>query len=126
MDTCQPRQMSLPGSVRSFAILAVSLVILLAKTASGQSLSLQFTFGTGGSGAGQFLSPVGTAFDGAGDISVTDDNNSRVESFDSQGNYLSTFGTGGSGNGQFKDPQGIGIDTLNTGNIAVGDVSKRK
>jgi len=86
------------------------------------------TFGSYGSGNGQFTNPGGIATDSAGNIYVTDSNATaqgatsfyaRVEKFDSQGNYLSQFGSYGTGNGQFINPGGITVD--HNGNIYVMD-----
>jgi serine/threonine protein kinase/tetratricopeptide (TPR) repeat protein len=47
------------------------------------------------------------------------DENSRVEKFDSSGNYLTQWGSYGSGNGQFYTPRGIAVDSSN--NVYVVD-----
>jgi sugar lactone lactonase YvrE len=87
--------------------------------------NLQFEFGSVGSGNGQFNTPgdvssgqpnpMDVAIDACGNAWVTDPNNSRVEEFDSSGNFLMTFGkfgtdtTNGSGPGEFYHPFGISI-----------------
>lgn len=85
-------------------------------------------WGSLGTGNGQFGAaggqsgmggPIGIAIDGAGDIYVVDQENARVQKFDSNGNYLSQFGTYGTGNGQFAQPLYIAIDSA--GNIYVTD-----
>ncbi|WP_165776423.1 HYR domain-containing protein, partial [Candidatus Nitrosotalea bavarica] len=58
---------------------------------------------------GQFAFPQGVAIDPSGNVYVTDLGNTRVEKFDSNGNFLSAFGGKGSGNGQFHSPIGIAI-----------------
>ncbi|HVO38652.1 MAG TPA: hypothetical protein VMV03_06460 [Spirochaetia bacterium] len=45
--------------------------------------------------------------------------NTRVQKFDSSGNFIQKFGTGGMGNGGFGWPVGIAINA--TGQIAVSD-----
>ena len=47
-----------------------------------------------GPGAGQFTSPNGVAVDSKGDVYVVDSNNSRVQKFDPEGNFLRTWGGG--------------------------------
>ena len=47
-----------------------------------------------GSGAGQFNTPNGVAVDSKGDVYVVDSNNSRVQKFDPEGNFLRTWGGG--------------------------------
>ena len=84
------------------------------------------SFGTEGTGAGQFKGPLGVAVDGAGNVWVADAGNNRVEEFSSAGAFIKTVGWGvkngkaeaetcttsckagiaGSGNGQFKRPEG--------------------
>jgi sugar lactone lactonase YvrE len=50
---------------------------------------------------------------------VGDGNNSRVEKFDMNGNFLKAFGSAGSGNGQFGGIDSIAVD--HDGNVWVGD-----
>jgi DNA-binding beta-propeller fold protein YncE len=47
--------------------------------------------------------PTGVAADAEGNIYVMDTNNSRVQKFDNQGNFLLAWGSAGSGEGQFGD-----------------------
>ena len=75
--------------------------------------------GTAGSGAGQFYNPQGVAVDGNGSLYVADNNNHRIQKFDSNGNFLFQIGTFGSQNGQFNHP--IGVTTDLSGNIYVAD-----
>ncbi|MGA9332882.1 MAG: 6-bladed beta-propeller [Rudaea sp.] len=79
-------------------------------SASGSPLG---TFGSYGSGNGQFGSPNGIAIEpGSGNIVVVDSGNNRIEIFDSSGNYLNQFGSYGSAPGQFNVPVGAAIDTV--------------
>jgi len=78
------------------------------------------SFGTAGTGNGQFDHPTSIAFDSSGNIYVTDFANHRIQKFSSSGTYLSQFGTFGSGNGQFYNPYGIALDS--SGNIYVTDI----
>ena len=58
---------------------------------------------------GSFLNPQHLAFDSENNLYVTDLGNSRVQKFDSSGNYLSQWGSMGSEPGQFGHPPGIAI-----------------
>jgi len=81
------------------------------------------SFGSNGTGSGQFFNPFGVAVDGAGVVYVADQSNNRVDSFNPS-NFAGTFtsfGTQGTGNGQFKDPGSVAVDT--TGHLFVSDVS---
>ncbi len=66
-------------------------------------------FGTEGVGNGQFSYPRHIAQDASGNLYVTDNGNSRVQKFDSNGNYISQFGVYGTGDGEMYDPDGIQI-----------------
>ncbi len=68
-------------------------------------------FGSQGTGNGQFAEPSAVAVDSAGNIYVADNNdNDRIQKFDSSGNYISQWGNSGAGNGQISCPEGIAID----------------
>lgn len=78
------------------------------------------TYGTGGSGQGQFNDPQGIAVDSAGRIYVMDTNNSRLVRIDDmQGTNWVSFGTPGSGVGQFNAFISVAVDSL--GRIYVAD-----
>jgi tripartite motif-containing protein 71 len=79
------------------------------------------TFGSSGSGDGQFTYPQNLAIDSTGDIYVADTGNNRIEKFGPNGKYLSQFGSFGSGDGQFNNPVGLAFDP--EGNIYVSDVN---
>ena len=78
------------------------------------------TYGTQGSGVGQFFYPLGMALDSSGRIYVADTSNGRIVRIDDMnGTNWTTFGTYGSSDGQFKNPNAISIDP--TGKIYVMD-----
>lgn len=77
------------------------------------------TFGSHGTGNGQFDAPNGIACDSSGNVFVADAGNRRVQKFNSSGVYQSQFGTSGTGNGQFLGPTSLAIDSSD--NIFVGD-----
>ncbi|ETR68585.1 MAG: NHL repeat containing protein [Candidatus Magnetoglobus multicellularis str. Araruama] len=88
-------------------------------TASGASLD--YSFGSEGSGIGQFDDPLGTAVDSNGNIYVTDSENHRIQVFTASGDYSYSIGAGDLGNGQkeFDSPSGIVIDSND--NIYIAD-----
>ena len=59
--------------------------------------------------SGFFLSPQHLAFDSENNVYVTDLGNSRVQKFDSTGNFLTEWGTRGSNSGEFGHPTGIAV-----------------
>jgi DNA-binding beta-propeller fold protein YncE len=67
------------------------------------------SFGSEGTGNGQFKRPMGTAVDAAGNVYVVDREGNRVQKFNSKGEYLSQFGSTGTGNGQFKEPRSVTV-----------------
>ncbi|MBT3760995.1 MAG: 6-bladed beta-propeller, partial [Candidatus Nitrosopelagicus sp.] len=59
--------------------------------------------------SGFFLSPQHLAFDSENNVYVTDLGNSRVQKFDSTGNFLTEWGTRGTNSGEFGHPTGIAV-----------------
>lgn len=108
--------------------------------------------GTPGSGDGEFWFPFGVATDSANNIYVADTTNSRIEKFDSSGNFQGWMGfcnsgsscnlgnhtsvgfgctattcsspVGSTGNGHFNGPRGIAIDSSD--NIYVADTGNNR
>ena len=64
------------------------------------------SFGTRGSGPGQFLDPKGVAVDDEGNILVADSSNHRIQKFTNDGQFLTSVGTKGTGPLQFRSPIG--------------------
>ena len=71
------------------------------------------SFGTPGSGQGQFEYPCGVAVDGEGNILVADNNNHRILKFTAEDQFLSAVGSKGSGPLQFRCPTDIAFNTSN-------------
>ncbi len=72
-------------------------------------------------GDGQFDHPGDVALDSSGEILyVTDSRNSRIQKFDSNGNFITKWGTPGASDGQFSFPTGVSVDYLGR-NIYVAD-----
>jgi hypothetical protein len=83
------------------------------------------TYGTQGSGVGQFYGAYGLALDSAHRIYIADTYNSRVVRIDDMhGTNWTSFGTRGSGVGQFMNPSAISVDSL--GKIYVMDTGNNR
>ena len=77
------------------------------------------SWGSQGTGPGQFNSPVGIAVGNDGYIYVTDLGNHRIQKFTSSGTYVTGWGSYGTGGGQFNYPYSIAIGA--NGYIYVAD-----
>ena len=109
-------------------ICALSLVAFA--SAAHASKTIYDSFGSSGTGPGQFDSNAGQVAlnQTSGDIYVVDAGNNRVERFDSDGAFLSQFGSPGSGDGQFDfggSPSGIAIDDSD-GSVYVLDIANNR
>jgi tripartite motif-containing protein 71 len=71
-------------------------------------------------GAGDFIG--GLALDTQGNLYVADNQNQRVQKFDSNGNFLLKWGSKGTGDGQFVSPIEVTVD--GQGNVYVIDDSR--
>jgi hypothetical protein len=98
----------------ALAVCAVALA-LGAPTAQASLLSPSGTFGSPGSGDGQFADPLGVAVQrSSGNVFVADSQNARVQKFDPNGNFIAAFGQG-----RLSQPTTIATDSL--GKVYVGD-----
>jgi DNA-binding beta-propeller fold protein YncE len=67
-------------------------------------------FGREGTGPGEFDLPTDVAFDGAGNVYVSEyGRNNRVQVFDRDLRHLRTFGRLGSGDGELSRPQSVAV-----------------
>ena len=82
------------------------------------------TWGSNGSGNGQFSNPYGVTVGAAGNVYVADTNTNRIQKFDSSGNFLLAWGSFGTSNGQFISPAGVAVDAA--GNVYVADTSNHR
>lgn len=87
---------------------------------TGQELS---TFGSVGTGNGQFQSPREVAVDPQGNIYVADAENNRVQAFDTNGNWKWTAGGTGSCAACLNTPIGVTWDTQNSA-VIVADTGQ--
>ena len=67
------------------------------------------SFGSAGTGIGQFGRASFIAVDASGNVWTTDREDNRLQKFSPGGTFLAQYGTKGSGNGQFSNPCGIAI-----------------
>jgi sugar lactone lactonase YvrE len=88
----------------TLALLSLSLGIATAVT-------YVTSWGSEGSGPGQFHGPYGVAVDSHHHVYVTDLANDRVEKFTSDGEFRRTWGSRGAGPGQFRYPVGVAVDS---------------
>jgi sugar lactone lactonase YvrE len=82
------------------------------------------SFGSEGSGNGQFQHPGDVAIDASGNVWVADTYNSRIEEFTANGEFIRKFGSEGSGNGQLRSPASLTIDA--SGNVWVADTGNSR
>lgn len=94
------------GTDRSFTTLAIAP-------------SYMSSFGSEGSGPGQFQWPTGLVRDAAGNLWVSDSSHSKIQKFDEKGEYLSQVGSPGSGNGQLNGPTQMAFTS--SGDLWVAD-----
>jgi len=106
-DVGQPQGMAFDSSGNLWVV--DSLTDSIKKLSS--SGTLLATYGSSGSGNGQFDTPSDLALDSAGNVYVADYGNARIEKFDSSGTYVTQWGSSGTANGQFTNPIGIAVDS---------------
>jgi NHL repeat len=102
--------------VAGVAIAVCALALALGASAAQASLfSASGSFGSPGSGNGQFQGPTGVAIQQtSGNFFVADSGNARVEKFSPGGSFLAAFGQG-----RLSFPRTIATDSL--GKVYVGD-----
>ena len=81
--------------------------------------SFNLTFGSVGTGDGQFTYPVGITSDSSNNLYVVDRDNNRIQKFNSSGTYSTKWGSLGTADGLFTTP--VAIACNNSNNIFVVD-----
>ena len=109
-------------------IIQIALVLLIILIANGidpikptlvracEVCTFQLSWGSSGSGKGEFYNPQGIAVDPSGNVYVADEGNNRVEKFTSTGGYITEWR---GFHGHFNYPYGIAVSP--TGNVYVTD-----
>ncbi|MBA4717734.1 MAG: SBBP repeat-containing protein [Nitrosopumilus sp.] len=104
--------MKLQNTFKSILLIIFSTVlffnIILFEDVDAITLS---TFGSEGSGNGEFDSQNGITVDSNDRIIVADTNNHRIQIFDSAGNFVSTFGRAGYGDDVLGKVRGVAVDS---------------
>ena len=83
------------------------------------------SFGSRGSGEGQFACPRGVAIDDDGNILVADSYNNRIQKFSADGQFITAVGRFGANPLQFNCPAGIAIHPINK-TVYVSDSSNHR
>lgn len=92
------------------AFLAVIPVAAPVAQAADLPPVFSLTWGTRGTGNGQFDYPYGVAVDAHENVYVADTSNHRIQVFNGwSGSYYTQWGTWGSGNGQLWSPAGVAV-----------------
>ena len=86
--------------------IALGLSLLSVTVAQAGSFSVVSSFGSNGTGDGQFQFPTAIAVDSSGNIYVTDD--TRLQEFTSSGTFIRTIGFG-----NYNEPIGVALDSSN-------------
>ena len=77
------------------------------------------SWGSFGTGPGQFDRPIGIALTPSGELLVADTNNNRIQKFNNEGQWLAQIGEFGSAKSQFNHPNQLTVDK--NGRIYVSD-----
>lgn len=109
---------------RPASVALIVLALLAVPMARASVLPFQATWGSAGSGEGQFQGPQAIASDGQGNVYVADTNNHRIQKFSSAGTFLLAWGSAGTSDGQFQGPQGVAVDSA--GNVYVADTMNHR
>lgn len=110
------------GRVRCLAWIAVlvgAASLLVGAGPAGAAFQFVSSWGSAGSGNGQFSQPRGMAVAQNGDVYVADSLNNRVQHFTSDGTYVGQWGGAGAGDGQFQSAYDVAIGP--TGDIFAVD-----
>lgn len=82
------------------------------------------SWGSAGTGDGQFKAPGGLAIGPNGNIYVADKENNRIQVFTADGAFVTKWGSEGAAPGQFKYPGGVTVS--NAGEVFVADTTNHR
>ena len=106
--------------ISAFGSIVLGLSLFSARLAEAGTFSVVGSFGSYGTGNGQFQFPTAIAVDSSGNIYVTDD--TRLQEFTSSGTFIRTIGSG-----NYSEPIGVALDSSNNiyvSNYASGGVQE--
>lgn len=106
------------------ALGAVVLATLVIAVPTWGAFSFGGSWGTAGTGAGQFRGLDGVAVDPGGSVYVADTGNARVQKFTAEGAFLTQWGSGGQGPGQFGNASDVAVGP--DGSVYVADTSNHR
>jgi sugar lactone lactonase YvrE len=104
--------------MKKLAALAI-VIPALVSAAHSQSFTLINSWGTNGSGPGEFNTAINAKVHNNGYVYIADHYNHNVQRWTTTGQFVDSFGTLGTGNGQFDRPHGMAFDV--SGNVYVAD-----
>ena len=111
-------------TILGITILFTLLVAGSASFVHAETYTYVTSWGSSGSGNGQFGGIRGVAVDDSGNIYAVDASNNRVQEFTSTGTYVTQWGSYGSGNSQFNTPYGVAVGS--SGNVYVADTGNNR
>src|SRR5688500_17962604 len=76
-------------------------------------------WGSNGTADGEFRHPHGLAIDSSDNVYVTVRDNTEIQKFTSDGEFITKWGSNGTADGEFRDPHAVDIDS--SGNVYVSD-----
>jgi len=114
--------------IKAKRVICILLFVLAVVAGTPSSALEEYTFvgsfGTPGSGDGEFLTPIGIAVDLQGNIYVADTDNHRIQMLDGYGSFIRQWGGEGGADGRFSYPRGIAVD--DGGRIYVADTGNHR
>ena len=87
-----------------------------------EDMKCLFVAGRKGEGPGEFQCPFGAAFDGQGNLYVSDEEMHRVQVFDLEGNFVRCFGKKGEGVGELLGPSSLAVSSQGDFWCAIGAI----
>jgi tripartite motif-containing protein 71 len=91
-------------------IVLLAAILVWAQTArAAEAVPVLGSWGSFGSGPGQFKYPAGIAVDGSGYVYVADRDNYRIQKFTKDGTFVLQWGGVGTANGSFDKPTDVAV-----------------